>query len=203
MKIAVNETEHSRRADLLKTAALLFAETGFDKTTMRQIAGAAGIQAASLYHHFKTKDDILDAIIRDFLLHLPGAYTRIIAARKDPKQIIHDFAALALRTAIENRMVLAIVIRERKMLAGRPEFAYVEAAFREIEAIWLGVLEEGVAQGVFRSDVNLQVVLRMILDLVGSVVEWYRPGSRRYSAEDVVRTELRFIFGGISAGPSS
>jgi AcrR family transcriptional regulator len=188
-----------RRDDILGIAARLFAETGFDKTTMRQIAGAAGIQAASLYHHFKTKDDNLDAILRDFLLHLPDAYNRIIAARQTPRQVIHDFVELALRTAIDNQVVLTIVIRERQMLAGRAEFAYVEAAFREIEDIWMSVLDSGVALGDFRSDVNLPVVLRMILDLVGSVVEWYRPGSRRYSAEDVVKTELGVIFGGISA----
>jgi AcrR family transcriptional regulator len=187
----------SRRDDLLAIATRLFAKHGFDQTTMRQIAGEAGIQAASLYHHFATKDDILHAVIRDFLKGLPGIYRGIIAENPGPDRAIRVFVAFALRIALENSVLLSIVIRERKTLAAREGFAYVEAALREVRAIWLAVLQDGIAQGVFRDDLNPHVVIRMMMDLVGSAAEWYRPNSGRYDFDDVIRTELGFIFGGI------
>ena len=189
----------NRREDILGIAARLFAEQGFDRTTMRQIAAESGIQAASLYHHFATKDDILHAVIRDFLLGLPAAYRAIIAENPGPDRAIRVFVAFALRIALENSTLLSIVIRERKALLDREGFDYAEAALREVRAIWLEVFQAGVAQAVFRADLNPHVVIRMMMDLVGSAAEWYRPDSGRYGFDDVIRTELGFIFGGIEA----
>ncbi|MDB5396340.1 MAG: transcriptional regulator, TetR family [Rhodospirillales bacterium] len=189
----------SRREDILAISARLFAERGFDRTTMREIAAEAGIQAASLYHHFATKDDILHAVIRDFLQGLPKAYRDIIAENPGPDRVIRVFVAFALHIALENSVVLSIVIRERKALAGHAGFAYVEATMREVRAIWLEMFQKGAAQGVFRQDLNPHVVIRMMMDLVGSAAEWYRPNSGRYDFDDVIRTELGFIFNGIEA----
>ena len=189
----------SRRDDLLKISARLFSERGFDRTTMRDIAAEAGIQAASLYHHFATKDDILHVAIRDFLSGLPMAYRSIIQENPGPERAIGVFVAFALRIALENSTLLSIVIRERKALSGRDGFAYVEATLREVRSIWLEVFQDGVARGVFRADLNPHVVIRMLMDLVGSAAEWYRPNSGRYGFDDVIRTEMGFIFGGIEA----
>ena len=68
-----------------------------------------------------------------------------------------------------------------------------------MRTIWLGVLNDGIAAGVFRADLNPHVVIRMMLDLVGSAAEWFRPDSARYSLDEVVSTELGFIFDGINA----
>lgn len=190
----------NRREEILALAAKLFAETGFDNTTMRQIGATAGMQAASLYHYFKTKDDILDAIVRDYLTELPGAYRRIMAETTEPRDVLPAFVELALRGALKNRAVMTILIHERKSLAGRDRFDFVETTFQEIETLWLGVLEAGIAEGIIRADLNARVALRMMLDLVGSVAQWYRPNSRRYTLDEVVKTELGFIFGGVMVG---
>ncbi|HTJ64166.1 MAG TPA: TetR/AcrR family transcriptional regulator [Alphaproteobacteria bacterium] len=187
----------NRRDDILAIAAKLFAETGFDNTTMRQIGATAGMQAASLYHYFRTKDDLFDAIVRDYLMELPGAYRRIMAETKDPRDVLPAFVELALRGAAKNREVMTILVHERKSLAGRGRFAFIEATFQEIETIWLGVLEAGIASGIIRADLNPRVALRMMLDLVGSFAGWYRPNSRRYTLDEAVKTELGFIFGGV------
>jgi len=190
----------NRREDILAIAAGLFAENGFDNTSMRQIGATAGMQAASLYHYFRTKDDMLDAIVRDYLTELPGAYRRIMAETANPRDVLPAFVELALRGAARNRAVMTILVHERKSLAGRDRFAFIEETFDEIEAIWLGVVEAGIAQGIIRADLNARVALRMMLDLVGSVAQWYRPNSRRYTLDEVVKTELDFIFGGVMVG---
>ena len=189
----------NRRDDILGIAARLFAEQGFDRTTMRQIASESGIQAASLYHHFATKDDMLHALIRDFVEDLPPVYRRLIAEHRDPRATVRAFVTFALRIALADRLLLSMIIRERKALAARPGFAYVDETLREVRGIWLGVLNDGIAAGVFRADLNPHVVIRMMLDLAGSAAEWFRPDSTRYSLDEVVSTELGFIFDGINA----
>jgi len=51
------------RADIVDAARRLFAEVGFDRTTMRSVAGAAGVDVALIYHHFASKDDLLVAAL--------------------------------------------------------------------------------------------------------------------------------------------
>jgi len=187
-----------RREEILRIAAQLIAEEGFDQATMRLIAKAAGIQPASLYYHFATKEDILDEVIRGFLADLPGRYRAIIAAGNPARRTLHDLIALGFRASLANATVMAIIIHERKLFARHDRFAYVADTMRAIERLWLGVLEQGVAAGEFRRGLNLPLVLRMILDLAGSAIEWYRPNNRRHALDAIIDAQLDFIFHGIT-----
>jgi TetR/AcrR family transcriptional regulator, cholesterol catabolism regulator len=60
-----NET--NRRKDLLRVSARLFREKGFDGTSTRDISSAAGMQSGSPFYHFKTKQDILVAVMEEGL----------------------------------------------------------------------------------------------------------------------------------------
>src|SRR6202046_4782388 len=62
-----------RRADVMQTAAELFAQKGFRATTVREIADAAGILSGSLYHHFDSKESIGAELLSDFLHELLAA----------------------------------------------------------------------------------------------------------------------------------
>ena len=55
--------DEGRRNELIAKSAKLFREKGYDKTTVRDIAAAVGIQAGSWFYHFKTKHDILVAVM--------------------------------------------------------------------------------------------------------------------------------------------
>ena len=55
----------SARGKLLQTAAHLFRNKGFERTTVRDLAGAVGIQSGSIFHHFKSKDEILWAVMQE------------------------------------------------------------------------------------------------------------------------------------------
>src|SRR5438552_16107295 len=78
-------TATDRRAELLNIAARLFAERGLRATTVRDIADAAGILSGSLYHHFDSKESIVDEILREFLDALFGRYRQIVAQHLSPR----------------------------------------------------------------------------------------------------------------------
>jgi AcrR family transcriptional regulator len=54
------------RAQILSVALRLFAEQGYDRTSLREIADEVGVTKAALYYHFRTKDDIVRAVLQDF-----------------------------------------------------------------------------------------------------------------------------------------
>src|ERR671930_412692 len=78
-------TTNDRRAELLDIAARLFAERGLRATTVRDIADAAGILSGSLYHHFDSKESMVDEILRRFLDTLFDRYREIVAQGMGPR----------------------------------------------------------------------------------------------------------------------
>src|SRR3954447_7168061 len=68
-----------RRADLVRIAAELFAERGYRATTVRHIGDAAGVLSGSLYHHFDSKETILDELLSSYLNELVETYREITA----------------------------------------------------------------------------------------------------------------------------
>ena len=68
-----------RRSELLAIAAGLFAERGFKNTTVRDIADAAGILSGSLYHHFDSKESMVDEIMRPFQDLLSVQYEAVMS----------------------------------------------------------------------------------------------------------------------------
>src|SRR5438874_6262089 len=78
--------ESNRREELLRVSARLFREKGFDGTSIRDISGAAGMQSGSPFYHFKTKQDILAAVMEEGLtegLRITGA---VMALEVPPEQ---------------------------------------------------------------------------------------------------------------------
>jgi AcrR family transcriptional regulator len=75
----------SRRAELLELAAKMFAERGYGQTTVRDIADAAGILSGSLYHHFDSKESMVDEILRTFLDELFARYREVVDAGRSTR----------------------------------------------------------------------------------------------------------------------
>jgi TetR/AcrR family transcriptional regulator len=78
-----------KRAAVLAHAAKLFAEQGYDRTSMAEIAQAQGVSKALFYHYFPAKDALLFAIIRAHLLELVGAVETAAAESPDPRRRLH------------------------------------------------------------------------------------------------------------------
>ena len=74
----------SRRDELLELAATMFAERGLRATTVRDIADSAGILSGSLYHHFSSKEEMVDELLRGFLDWLFDRYQEIVATEPNP-----------------------------------------------------------------------------------------------------------------------
>lgn len=66
------------RERILAVAARLFAAGGFEATSMRDIAGPSGLLAGSIYHHFHSKNDLVEAVYRAGVAEIAGAVDRAL-----------------------------------------------------------------------------------------------------------------------------
>ena len=193
-------TPATRREELLELAATMFAERGLRATTVRDIADAAGILSGSLYHHFSSKEEMIDEVLRGFLDWLFDHYQQIIDTEPNP---LARFTGLFMASfdAIENHHAEVVIYQdEAKRLSGQPRFGYVEELNRRQRKMWVEVLTEGIAQGYFRPDIDVDLVYRLIRDTTWVSVRWYQPGGPLTAAQ-VGRQYLSIVLGGITAHP--
>jgi AcrR family transcriptional regulator len=194
----VTEQPVSRRDELLVLAATMFAERGLRATTVRDIADSAGILSGSLYHHFKSKEQMVEEVLRDFLDWLFERYQQIIATEPNPLERLKGLFMTSFE-AIEDRHAQVVIYQdEAKRLSSLPQFDFVEARNKEQRKMWLDLLNEGVKQGYFRPDIDVDVVYRFIRDTTWVSVRWYQPGGP-LTAEEVGRQYLAIVLGGIAA----
>ena len=190
----------SRRDELLDLAATMFAERGLRATTVRDIADSAGILSGSLYHHFASKEEMVDEVLRGFLDWLFDRYQQIVETESNPLERLRGLF-LASFEAIEHRHAQVVIYQdEAKRLSAQPRFGYVEERNIEQRRMWMDVLSQGVDEGYFRPDLDVDLVYRFIRDTTWVSVRWYRPGGPLTAAQ-VGQHYLAIVLGGITKGP--
>ncbi|HKP43797.1 TetR family transcriptional regulator KstR2 [Mycobacterium sp.] len=188
----------SRRDELLKLAATMFAERGLRATTVRDIADSAGILSGSLYHHFKSKEQMVEEVLRDFLDWLFGRYREVVDTEPNPLERLKGLF-MASFEAIEDRHAQVVIYQdEAKRLSSLPQFGFVETRNKEQRKMWLDLLNQGIEENYFRPDIDVDLVYRFIRDTTWVSVRWYQPGGP-LTAEEVGRQYLSIVLGGITA----
>ena len=165
------------RSDILFATARIIVDDGYEACTMRAIARMVDITAGSLYHHFASKEEIIEEImnigtvallnrVEDVLAELPNSTPfpeRLKAA------IDAHITGLLQPDAIFMRVFefLPPVIRKRSKVM-RKTYA----------TIWLQLFERGVKEGFVRSDINLTWLVPYVISGFNRVPDWYRTKSR-------------------------
>jgi hypothetical protein len=90
------------------------------------------------------------------------------------------------------------MINEFNLLVQYPRFTYLWDGADETERLWAGVVESGIATGVFRSDIDPRMIYRFMRDAIWVSVRWYRPDGRD-SPEEIADFYLDVLLDGIAA----
>ena len=189
-------TRSSRRDELLATAGRMFAEQGLRSTTVRDIADAAGILSGSLYHHFDSKESMVDEILRGFLDDLFARYRQIAASSKSATETLRGLVIASFESIDAERNAVAIYQDEAKRLSGQERFAYISELNVEFRQLWQSVLQRGVEHGEFRADLDVELVYRFMRDTVWVAVRWYRPGGSM-TVDSIADQYLSVVLDGI------
>lgn len=169
-----------RRERILASAAELFAHRGVAATTVRQIADRVGILSGSLYHHFESKEAIVDEILSAYLEDLRAHYRKVPLRDADPRTRLRHLILASLQMVEAYPHATEIFQNDANYLRQYERFSYLRNAAREVQNIWVDVINAGIEQGAFRSDLEPRVFYRLIRDALSMSVRWFRP-TRDYS----------------------
>ena len=165
----------TRRTELTRQAARLFAEKGYHGTSIGDLAEAMGVQKGSLYAHIDSKADLLWDVARDgaaaFHTALDGIEEALPATEKI-RLALHAH----LRVVAEQLDVATVFIREWRYLEGERREAFV-AERRRYEERFRSLFREGRELGELRTDLDDGTAALLALSAVNWAYTWLRPGS--------------------------
>jgi len=159
------------RAAILESARALFADLGFERTTMRAVAARADVDVALIYHHFDSKESILEAALDEALDEIGrvvdsagadgtlSAYDRLRSAVESSVQVLVDhLPAVTLLLRVRGNSPL-----EQRALERR----------RRIDERLSGLVRDAVEEGSLRSTLDPELTSRLVFGMVNSIVEWF------------------------------
>lgn len=164
----------SARGRLLKEAARLFRDKGYERTTVRDLAAAVGIQSGSLFHHFRTKEAILKAVmvetIRLNTALMQAAVDDADGDRAKLRALVHaELESINGQTS----EAMSVLVFEWRSLSTEAQEEVL--ALRDIyEQLWLDVLSRLNKAGEVAAEPF--VVRRLLTGALSWTVTWYRPG---------------------------
>lgn len=195
-----------RRELILAAATRRFAEYGFEATTVRQIADDVNILSGSLYHHFATKEEILEEIVRDAILTMRDDAQRIAALPLDAEQRFLALLTRELDRLTSNQEIYAIAFNERKFFRRSAYFNYLTQAKKASYDAWSAILSDGVREGLFQPELDIYLTISTVIRMLNAGADWYKneDGSSTdaiadYSLDALLEFYLGFVLRAIRA----
>jgi len=187
-----------RRGQLVRESARLFREKGYDATSVRDIAAATGLRSGSWVYHFKTKQDILAAVMEE---GLEQALERIEAIAREQLSPREHFRAL-LQTHLDTLLgpgqdFIPVLLYEWRSLdaAGRPRIIELQ---RRYEAVWDDVIRELQRSGDWAMPTRVDRLL--MFGALNWIAHWYR-ADQAMSAAEVADAFAAFFEHGLRPRP--
>lgn len=175
------------RTRVLDAAVELFADQGYDATSVTQVVTRAGVAKGGFYHHFASKEALLYEVYGDLIARQLHAMDEIMTRRLAPgdtlRALIHD---LVTSTAASARPAL-VFSREVNKLGDERTEQYRRARRRYHDTV-KRLVRDGQVSGVFAPVASADIVTFTIFGVVNELPLWFKPGGRKRPAQ--IATEL-------------
>jgi AcrR family transcriptional regulator len=188
------EPVQSRYGDLLDVATTLFSEHGYERTTVRMIADAMGVQSGSLYSHIKSKEELLRQIVVACAEQLMLGVNQAMAAADTPEDQLRAICRAHMRVQQEEKAAVTIYFDEWQKLDEETR-DYIVGLRRDYEKLLAGVIEEGIAEGVF-GPVDVRGAVLVVLSALNWAYTWYKPDGS-LSPEQIADVFVGIVLDGV------
>jgi AcrR family transcriptional regulator len=183
--------------DIVSAAAKVFRTKGYHAATVRDIAEEVGILKGSLYHHFASKEELLYLVVKEPITQMYRAIAEIAAADLGAAEKLRRAISAHLEAFDRHYPHLFVYLRERESVKRRFR-EMIGFSPKEYYRCWQQILREGVENGEFRSDFDIQVTSYGLLGMLNWSCEWYDPQGR-LSIKELAEEFTALALAGIAA----
>ena len=175
----------------------LFFKKGYFATSISDIARGSGIQKASIYYHYASKEDLLFQILKSTMDDLTSALKQRLAGAEGIEQ--------RMRAAVRSHVCFHLERQKENFIANAELRGLNADHYRSIvkkrdayESIFQDFIHQGTKEGVF-ADVDVKILSYAILTLCTAGATWYNPAGR-FTVDQIADIYENFIIGGLKQG---
>ncbi|WP_030621615.1 TetR/AcrR family transcriptional regulator [Streptomyces sclerotialus] len=180
---------------LLAVAVEVFNERGYDGTSMEHLSRAAGISKSSIYHHVRSKEELLRRAISRALDGLFGVLQEPGATQGRAIERLEYVTRREVEVLIAELPYVTLLLRVR---GNTDTERWAMERRRDFDNEVAELLKEAAAEGDLRPDADIRLATRLLFGMINSIVEWYRPGrGGSASSEEVADAVVRTAFAGL------
>ena len=183
--------------DIVSAAAKIFRTKGYHAATVRDIADEVGILKGSLYHHFASKEELLYLVVKEPIAQMYRTISEIAAADATAAEKLRRAIPAHLEAFDRHYPHLFVYLRERESVKRRFR-EMIGFSPKEYERCWQQILREGIENGEFRPDLDIQVTSYGMLGMLNWSYKWYDPQGR-LSVREVAEEFTTLALAGVAA----
>ncbi len=146
----MSASETGLRDEILATATQLFIQQGYHGLAMRQISEALGVSKAALYYYFEDKEELLLAILTDYLEEIETAIAAIQAQTESGAEQIRRFVEMVLQQPAERRAIIRLASQEMAQLSASARTRFNRLYHEKFIGKLTALLQSGMEKGEFR-----------------------------------------------------
>lgn len=182
----------SPKGRLLKGAGHLFRYKGYQRTTVRDLGKEVGILSGSLFHHYKTKDDILKAVMEESILLFTHQLQHGLAKCSDPRDRLFFLIRSELDALLgDSNDGGAVVVNEWRCLSDSGQ-ADILKLRHDYEKIWWAELVTAQKAGIGVVDMDVYLLRRLLAGSIASCINWYQTDGE-LTIEDLADETIKLV----------
>jgi len=161
-----------RREEIIRAAAKLFREKGYNGTSIVEIAREVGLPKGSIYNYVESKEELLYDIITFGIRTSLPRFKAIAASNENPENKFRQIVYEDTLSMMKYHDFITVFYQDRNNLSGKHSKEYI--TYRaEVEGCFRKILEEGIAEGVFR-ETNVTLLIFAVLGMCNWITQWYK-----------------------------
>ncbi|MFM8256263.1 MAG: TetR/AcrR family transcriptional regulator [Bacteroidota bacterium] len=184
----------SKKGLILQKAATMFRQRGFSATSMRDLAEAVGIEAASLYNHIRSKQEILEAICFEMANLFNEHMDQVEASTENTIAKIEQVLRFHIRQIIDNYEQVFVTDREWRHLE-EPYLSNFQTQRRTYRKRFAALIEQGIDKKEIRR-IDAPTAVLILLHAIGGIESWHR-SRKKINARELEDNMLTILIDGL------
>jgi AcrR family transcriptional regulator len=174
---ALRDRYDRRRQAVVQQAAHVFAQRGYDQTSIQDLAEAIGLAAGGIYHYIGSKEQLLIRICDQLMDPLLERAREIAASGADPEAQLRAIVRLWVAQVVEHRDHMLVFQQERHVIESGAQWRGVRSRRKQFERVVADVLDRVLGDGRLRLG-DGRLALSALLGMVNHTAQWFGPRGR-------------------------
>ncbi len=166
----------SRKEQVIRSAAELFREKGYAAASMRDLAQKLGIEAASLYSHIKSKEEILQSLCFDMATEFRKSLDEVEKQKVSASEKLKSGIIGHIQVMAKDLTASAVFMNEHRHLSNPHLREFLLLRINYINR-FKTIIEEGMNKGEFKSDIDKKLAVMTLFSSLNWMPMWYDPNS--------------------------